>query len=198
MQDSTALAPSPHRAALYLQSWAEREQTPRAIVDERLKLVWINRAARKLLDGRKDIEIREGVLAARSARNHQALLTFIESTGSSLNSFCFPSEDGDGHVLFRAVEVQRDDDTRYLGLVFYRSGSEFKARYADLDKVFNLTGTEHRVLQRLLDGKTADEVASEFRVSIETTRSHIRQIYAKADVTSREGLFSRTRPYRVT
>jgi DNA-binding CsgD family transcriptional regulator len=198
MQESVALAPSPHRAALFLQSWAEREQTPRVIVDEHLRLVWANRSARKLLEGRRDIEIRDGMLAARSARNHQALLDFIEDTGSALSSFCFPAEDGDGHMLFRAVEVHRDDDNRYLGLVFYRSGSEFKVRYADLDKVFNLTGTEHRVLQQLLRGQTADEVASEFGVSVETTRSHIRQIYAKLDVTSREGLFSRTRPYRIT
>lgn len=197
MQNSMMLAPSPDRAALCLQSWAEREQTPRVIVDDNLRLVWTNRSARKLLEGRKDLEVREGLLAARSARNHQALVDFIESTGSALSSFCFPSEDGDGHMLFRAVEVHRDPDARYLGLVFYRSGSDFKARYADLDKVFQLTGTEHRVLQQLLDGKTADEVASEFGVSIETTRSHIRQIYSKVDVTSREGLFSRARPYRI-
>ena len=189
---------SPERAALCLRSWAEVEQTPRVIVDQRLHLGWANRSARNFLEARRDIEVREGILAARSARNQMALMDFVEGTGAVLSSFCFPSEDGDGHMLFRAIEVQRDREVRYLGLIFYRSGSEFQTRYADLDKVFNLTGTEHRVLQRVLEGKTADEVATEFGVSIETTRSHIRQIYTKVDVTSREGLFSRARPYRIT
>jgi DNA-binding CsgD family transcriptional regulator len=100
-------------------------------------------------------------------------------------------------LLFRALEVHRDSERRYLGIVFYRSGSEFKARYADLEKVFQLTAAEHRVLLKLLDGQTADEIAELLRVSIETTRSHIRQIYLKLSVTSREGMFSRLRPYRI-
>jgi DNA-binding CsgD family transcriptional regulator len=183
--------------AVYLQAWAERETVARIVVDEHLRLVWANPVAHKQLGRRRDIEVREGVLAATNAANQNSLAEFVEGTGSALTSFCFPCEDGDGHMLFRALEVYRDTETRYLGIVFFRSGSEFKARYADLEKVFQLTQAEHRVLLKLLEGQTADDIAEALRVSIETTRSHIRQIYLKLNVTSREGMFSLLRPYRI-
>ena len=43
--------------------------------------------------------------------------------------------------------------------------------------------------------KTADEVSAEKRVSIDTVRYQIRQIYDKLGVSSRESLFRRIRPY---
>jgi DNA-binding CsgD family transcriptional regulator len=191
-------APTPESpAAVYLQSWAEREPVARIVLDEHLRVVWANPAALKQLARRRDIEVRDNVLATTNPANQNALLEFIEGAGSTLTSYCFPCEDGDGHLLFRALEVHRNSEGRYLGLVFYRSGSEFKASYADLEKVFQLTQAEHRVLLKLADGQTADEIAASLRVSIETTRSHIRQIYLKLNVTSREGMFSRLRPYRI-
>jgi DNA-binding CsgD family transcriptional regulator len=167
------------------------------IVDDELRSIWCNRPAQLLLDQRRDIEVRDGILATTLAGNQPALTAFIADCGGSIASFCLACEDGDGHILFRAQEIGNAYFRRYFGIYFYRSGSGFKVRYADLDKVFNLTQAEHRVLLRLLEGETADEVAANFRVSVETTRSHIRQIYSKIGVTSREGLFSRLRPYRV-
>lgn len=197
MQSATALAPMVEPTAALVQAWAERESLPRVIVDQALRLVWANPAAARELETRRDLALRDGHLAATLPGEQHALLDFIQGTGSALTSFCFPCEDGDGHVLFRAVEVQRDGGTRYFGLSFFRSGSGFSVRYADLDKVFQLTQSEHRVLLQLLEGLTADQIATKLRVSIETTRSHIRQIYLKLNVTSREGMFSRVLPYRL-
>lgn len=197
MQAATALAPRVEPTAALLQAWAERESMPRAVVDQHLRLVWANIAAYRELEQKRDLALRDGHLAATHALEQHALLDFIQGTGSALTSFCFACEDGDGHMLFRAVEVQREGATRYFGLSFFRSGSGFTVRYADLDKVFQLTQSEHRVLLQLLEGLTADQIATKLKVSIETTRSHIRQIYLKLNVTSREGMFSRVLPYRL-
>ena len=99
--------------------------------------------------------------------------------------------------LFRAWELRRSENQRYIGLIFYRSGAEFSLRYADLDKVFRLTASEHRILMLMLDGLTADELSQRLGSSLDTVRTHIRNIYGKLKVTSREGMFSRLRPYRV-
>ena len=197
MQPATAFAASFPSTADLLQAWVERDPLPRVLVDEQLRVIWANPAAQDALDRKRDIAIRDGQLSTTQAGEQQALIDFVRGTGSALTSFCFPCEDGDGHLLFRAVEVQRDWGTRYFGLTFFRSGSGFSVRYADLDKVFQLTQSEHRVLLQLLDGLTADQIATKLGVSIETTRSHIRQIYLKLNVTSREGMFSRVLPYRL-
>ncbi|HLL58488.1 MAG TPA: helix-turn-helix transcriptional regulator [Allosphingosinicella sp.] len=66
-----------------------------------------------------------------------------------------------------------------------------------MDKVFRLTASEHRILMLMLDGLTADELSQRLGSSLDTVRTHIRNIYGKLKVTSREGMFSRLRPYRV-
>jgi DNA-binding CsgD family transcriptional regulator len=63
-----------------------------------------------------------------------------------------------------------------------------------LDKVFRLTASEHRILMLMLDGLTAEELSQRLGSSLDTVRTHIRNIYGKLKVTSREGLFSRLRP----
>lgn len=182
--------------AALVASWADTDQTPRAIVDAKLRPVWMNQAARSQLERRRDVELREGTLFTTNSAYQGALASFVAGCDRELSGFCLPCDDGDGHVLFRGQEIEHSDG-RYFGLIFYRSGSEFSARYADLDTVFQLTQSEHRVLQQMIGGYTADEISNNLRVSIETTRSHIRQIYLKLNVTSREGLFSRIRPYRM-
>ena len=111
-------------------------------------------------------------------------------------TLCLKAQDGDGHLLFRAQELTRDYGPQCFGIRFHRSGSEFRARYVDLDIAFNLTRSEHRVLLQLADGRSAEEAARNLGVATETARSHIRQIYAKLNVSSREELFSRIRPHR--
>jgi DNA-binding CsgD family transcriptional regulator len=180
-----------------LQQWAEREPVPRLLVDEQLAILWSNRPAHIQLTQRRDLEIREGRLAATNPAHQPALLAFVQSCGSGLESLAIACDDQDGHILFRCLEIASDMRTRYFGMIFYRSGSDFRVSYADLETVFSLTRSEHKVLLQLLEGHTADEIATLLNVSIETTRSHIRQIYAKLDVTSREGMFSRLRPYRL-
>jgi len=180
-----------------LQRWAEREATPRALVDEHLHILWTNAPAERELARHRDLESRDDMLSATDPSFQPTLASFVRSATKDLSSMCIPCADGDGHLLFRCREVDGGGDRRFFGLIFYRSGSEFSSVYADLDQVFNLTQAEHRVLLQLLEGNTADGIATGMNVSIETTRSHIRQIYLKLDVTSREGLFSRLRPYRL-
>jgi DNA-binding CsgD family transcriptional regulator len=180
-----------------LQRWAERETTPRVLVDEELAILWSNPPAERELAKRRDLESRDDTLSVTDPSYQATLASFVGSATSDLSSMCIPCGDGDGHLLFRCREVSIDGGRRFFGMVFYRSGSEYSTVYADLDQVFNLTHAEHRVLLQLLEGHTADQIATGMNVSIETTRSHIRQIYLKLDVTSREGMFSRLRPYRL-
>ena len=130
----------------------------------------------------------------------RALQAFEGNCTGELASWNLPRSDADGFLIIRgqrlSVTAGGLPGCTY-GLLFFGSGSDFEARYADLDRVFHLTASEHRVLLQMIRGHDAGAVADLLDVSIETVRSHIRSIYSKVGATSRESLFSKLRPYRL-
>lgn len=179
--------------ALY---WIDRDLMPRVIVADDLAILWSNVAGRALLAQKRDLEERNGILATVDRSRQPALAQFITRSEVAVSSWAFKRSDGDGHLLFRAQRIDWGGGGMF-GICFFGSGSEFHVRYADLDTVFGLTPAEHRVLLDMLEGFEADRLSEIHAVSIETTRTHIRNIYAKLQVRSREGLFHRLRPYRI-
>lgn len=176
-------------------SWLDLETRARLFVDETLRLLWANRDGCRLLEEGRDLELRDGVLSARTRANQPDLHRFILQTGREVATLCLPSDGG--HLLLRAREIGTEGERRFFGLSFHHSAKGFTARYADLDRAFRFTQAEHRVVLKMIEGLTADEIAAEAGQSIETVRTHIRNIYVKAEACSREGLFARLRPYRV-
>ncbi len=104
---------------------------------------------------------------------------------------------GEGHVLVHAHRLDLDGDEPLFGLKFHRIGSDFKPVYVGLDSAFGLTAGERRVMMRLVDGDTLPAIAKSLGVSVETIRTHVRNIYGKTEVSSRAELFSLVRAFRL-
>jgi DNA-binding CsgD family transcriptional regulator len=180
----------------YALDWLALDKTPFVFLGDRLGVLWSNAAATAELEKRRDLEVRGGALAMIDRGRQAQLEHFLASAnGSGVCTWSVPRADGDGHLLFRAQRLA--DQPWRCGVSFHGSGADFRADYADLHAVFGLTPAEDKVLAGLLDGLDANRIAERDGVSIETTRSHIRAIYLKLDVNSREGLFHRVRPYRL-
>lgn len=182
-------------AALALY-WIEHDLMPRVIVGDDLAILWGNVAGRSLLAQRRDLEERNGILSTVDRSKQSELARFVTSSEVATSCWALKRSDGDGHLLFRAQRIDWRGGGMF-GVGFFGSGSEFHVRYADVDTVFGLTPAEHRVLLDMLEGADAVRLSEIHRVSIETIRTHIRNIYAKLQVRSREGLFHRLRPYRI-
>lgn len=183
-------------AAALALDWIEHDLMPRVIVADDLAVLWGNVAGRSLLAQKRDLEVRGGHLCTVDRSKQAALARFVTSSEVAVSTWTLKRSDGDGHLLFRAQRIDWHGGGMF-GVGFFGSGSEFQVRYADLDTVFGLTGAEHRVLLDMLEGFEADRLSEIHDVSIETTRTHIRNIYAKLQVRSREGLFHRLRPFRI-
>lgn len=67
----------------------------------------------------------------------------------------------------------------------------------NVGRLFGLTPSEIRILEGLMRGRRADELACELNVSIETVRTHIRRFYNKLGVNSREQMIAVINAYRV-
>jgi len=191
---NTAADPLAARLAL---SWLDRDAVPRLICTQDGALLWTNEVGQDALIGGGALELRDGLLQASDRAGQYLFARFIADLGPLPGSVALPAPDGDGHLLLRGRQIGGDRGTRYLGLGFHPTGSGFRAVYADLDKVYQLTPAEYRVLGEMIDGRTADAIARLMKLSIETVRSHIRHIYAKMRVSSREELFSKISPFRL-
>lgn len=66
----------------------------------------------------------------------------------------------------------------------------------DVGALFGLTPSETRILEGIIGGYRADELARELHISIETVRTHIRRVYNKLDVNSREQMIAKVSAYR--
>ena len=57
-----------------------------------------------------------------------------------------------------------------------------------------LTPTQRKVAEYACDGSTTQEIASTMQMSVETVRTHMREVYRRLDVASRVELASKIRP----
>lgn len=68
-----------------------------------------------------------------------------------------------------------------------------------IDKVLTpLTQQQHRVLEYLTLGKTVAAIASQMRVSVNTVKSHLHQLYRRLGVNSRDQAVMVAEEYGIT
>ncbi len=174
-------------------TWLDLDPQPRLICTRSLGLVWANGAAHMTFASGEDFQLRDGVVTACERSHQQALSAFVDGCETMLSTLALPAADG-GHLLLRG---RRLDPAGHVGLAYLRSDSAFRALHADLEQAFQLTPSEYRVLLRMIDGLTAEAIATATALSVETVRSHIRHLYAKMCVASREAMFAKTLPFRL-
>lgn len=177
-------------------SWIDFDIAPRVMLSNELIILWANAAARSTLARRRDVENRAGIFSTVNPAHQQSFQDFIVNGGAATTSWSVPRADGDGRLVVRTQRIDWSEDGLF-GVTFFGSGSEFRPHFVGLDTVFGLTKSETRVLTDILSGHEADRIARMHGVSVETTRSHIRSIYMKLGVKSREALFHKVQPFRL-
>jgi len=176
-------------------AWLNMDSLPRLIIDRDQKVLWRNCAADTLLDGKSGVELRNGTLATTDTARQPALRDLVTRAEAETVSLCLARHDKDGWLLISCVGLDCGEPLFCLSLTI--AGEDSHHRYRHLDEAFHLTRAEHRVLQDLLAGKEAELLSAMHGVGIETTRSHIKSIYAKVGVNSRERLFARLQGFRI-
>ncbi|MCS6622544.1 helix-turn-helix transcriptional regulator [Roseibacterium beibuensis] len=157
---------------------------------------WANEAGEDfLVEG--DMLVRLGNRVVTSDRSAQTAFTAFLNSCEAADCWLLAAFDRPLAVVLRKT-VLGDPGTRGpVMLVAY--GPEHRARFIqpDLCSLWSLTPTEGRILKLLCEGNPAERIARLAGITIETTRTHIRRIYAKMGVTCREELFFAVQQYRV-
>jgi DNA-binding CsgD family transcriptional regulator len=179
-----------------LAQWIEGEGRARVLVDEGLKVFWMNPAAERLMGRPNSVLIRNGHIRSRENRFDRELRALIQDANGQVSVLCVHDAKTGENLLLSAIRLASPFDD-FVGLTVSDATEDYRFRLADLHSAFGLTQTEVRVASRLLGGRTAEETAQDFGVALETVRTHIKRVYAKLGVCSREAFFHKLAPFMI-
>lgn len=180
-------------------SWLGTGATARLMLDAQFRILWANEAAQAALDAKGWIESKDGVLTI--AQNGGVAALTMEAAGLREGDIfveSYPVTGEGGHVVAVMRQLPSGQSReRVYGLELRRRGDAESVRYAGYRSYFGITQAEDRVLQQLLKGHNVEKCAANMDLSMDTVRSHVRQLYTKMNVSSREALFHAIMPFRV-
>ena len=177
-------------------TWLEQAVAPLALLTENQRLIWANASAQELMArhalrvdalGYVKSDMRETNLKIQSVRRQ--VYEALQQRGSWKNGaviLTFP-EIADCRVQFQEMTAH---DTMLIGCTIMRSSQVVQDLTANLAQ-YGLTKTERKVVAMLAQGSTASEISRLNGGSLLTVRTHIKRIYAKMNVNSREKMFAR-------
>lgn len=182
-----------------LLQWSLSNHKALFLVTRRLKVVDHNRAAERLLEPGGDMHIVAGHLAFVEKFRAAAFQAFLAGLDDKPRGWAYRRTNG-AFMMVRAdpfAGAPADVDGDLICLTIYPSEDDARYVWADFAPHFDLTRSEAAVVKRLVAGQHAAAVAEELGLSIETIRTHIRRIYNKLEISSREQLFAIAGQFRL-
>lgn len=176
-------------------AWLAADHRPRMIVRPDATVLWANPGARRLFEDCPGMTLDHDVIHLDDAAQNAGFHNFLRSvTSHQSQTMALKFEGESSFCVFRGHRIAGIDGC-CIDIRFASSGHP--PSLADFDHVFGLTASEARTAIALYGGQSARDVADEQSISIDTVRSHIRQIYSKIGVSGREQLFRQLDAFRI-
>lgn len=194
---------SPHQlhqgeavAERYRSAWLANATTAVVLVLTDLSVVWANRRARQL-EELGLIRLNAGYLSFQDAMTTTGLMSFVKRATPGPSAWVAHGVEG-GPLLVRGEAAEPDGWPGGVALTFrITSNPDDYVLWADMQEALGLTKAEAVIVKRLIAGDRAEDIAADTPVTLETVRTHIRRIYLKLNVGTREQLFAKVLPFRV-
>ncbi|GAA0647722.1 helix-turn-helix transcriptional regulator [Brevundimonas lenta] len=186
----------PHSVAeAYFTDWAGKFAIPTVLMTLDQKILWANRAALDMVERAEDFCVVNGVFTCADKSQASEFRAFVEKV-THRDAWVYQAAE-DRHIIARAEALQPEGEPPGVALMLIAAQSEDRYVWADLIKAFGLTKSEAVVARRMVGGAGAEAIAETLGVSIETVRTHIRRLYAKLSINSREKLFAVISRFRI-
>ena len=184
-------APSQHM----ILAWVARENKARLLVDGALRLEWANCAGHELIAKGDLLSVDASNVVTVRGELQFKIENAINSRAPESLILVDQHEDMAEHVVVRIEMLQEEGGKSYFGLQILRHAPPSDRWLAALARQFQLTPKQSQILMQMIAGKSTEAAASVMDISVETVRTHVRDVYAKLNVGSREELFARVRPF---
>jgi DNA-binding NarL/FixJ family response regulator len=149
----------------------------------------MNDQARRLLAHEKSLSVEQGRIRIAHAHEagafHEMLSRAVRALHnkqeSSVDATCF-RRTGSTTPLWVVVRALTTSWPSRIAVMLYAQDEESHVPLEALQHLLGLTRSETAVALRLARGKTVKEVTEELGVSVSTTRTHLRSIFAKTSI----------------
>lgn len=175
------------------EEWLRLDGRKRMVLNDDAALRWISPAAQAALGPDKGLWIEDERLVAGDAVGEEALARLLKASARE-GVAAIGGMDQEYFVLRRWLLPRTPGERLHL-IEFNMAGEVLHGELVGFDSAFGLTPTEAMVVRELVAGRAVEALAAKLAISRETVRTHIRRIYAKTAVKSREELFARLRPF---
>lgn len=175
--------------------WLLLIDKPMLIVRSDMAFGWANLAAQKILDDGKVIALRNGKLTSPLTDLRGDIQSALCRDESTIIAVGPPDDALAIHCVLRVRTLADPDGTIFYGIQIGDPQSMTNDWLNALERMFRLTGRQRDVLALLVSGVAAEKLADELDITVDTARTHIRTIYQKLGVKSREELFAKVRPF---
>lgn len=175
--------------------WLDHDLVPRMILRRDLSIRWCNASAQAFLSDDPDISVSDGVLCVNGKANQERLADFMAAATSG--SLFLKWEDRDDFLLLRVDFLPSAIEEHVVAVTASsRRWSEMATRFGDLEVAYNLTPREVQIVTMLALGSNVATIGTRIQCAVETVRRHLKNIYLKIGVSTREELLSRMDPFR--
>ena len=175
--------------------WLAADCVAKLLVDDSLHILWANPTALAWLEAGDCISMFSRRLSV--GQSQIQLQEVIARAEERTERFCVQIDGAGAHVIICAKRVGHDGNSPTFGITARRTDRNAQSELFGVVEIFQLTQGELAVLKLLAAGRTAAGIAEVQRISVETVRTHIRRLYVKLDVSSREELFVRLQPFLI-
>jgi DNA-binding CsgD family transcriptional regulator len=175
--------------------WVTRESKARLIVNSALNLLWANATGYGLLENKTLLKCANRHVRAASPKLQNKIESAIRSTSAQSLIYLGQNENEGSSCLIRIERLREDGGHKYFGFEIVQQVPDPNHWLAPLERQFGLTPKQSQILMQMISGKSTEEAAGAMAISVETARTHVRDIYVKLGVGSREELFARVRPF---
>ncbi|WP_405053749.1 helix-turn-helix transcriptional regulator [Sphingobium sp. SJ10-10] len=151
-----------------------------------------------LLQHSPDLQEQNDRLFALQPDNQSRLELFVVHAGSGAASSMVILPVREDYLIIRGRLIETSPGSEQIGLIFF-SAQHFIDRSIisdDVKDIYRLTNGEHKILNAMMSGMNAEQISRSLEISLETVRTHIRRIYSKIGVRSREALFAQLQPFK--
>lgn len=165
----------------------------RLLIDRQLQILWQNQASKTLFARQKLVTESKGALRF-AHQDHAASFRQTLAASEKGPAIAYLKDEATQAEVVVSAAVVRLRPVPLYGILA-RQPFQLAPATTMLRVVFKLTAAEADMVGRLFNGQSVAEAATALEITEETVRSHIRNLYAKLGVTSRETLFSKVISY---
>lgn len=179
--------------AQFAAAFEAHDPRPKLVVDYDQSVLWNCEQAPLLLDGPMPLCIRKGKLIVDDDELQSEFVDFLHNVGPHVERKLIRGKAKRHWAVLRAWKPSQWD--RAVCVVAHPSLPLQDIAESGLAKELKLTRAEVRVLKEFAELSTPKQIARDLGVSLSTVRSHLKQIHAKACVTTSLQLLRLTNTY---